>query len=236
MAPLGQISRRADLAAGVGQAALAGVGHAVDVVLARVARELDDVDQRRLVVGLGDGRVGEAVGEALALVDALQGQSHGQADALLHDRALQEDRLAVGGDVAGDDLVRQVANLATGGLLVVVLHVVGDLGHVGEHVAANLGQVGVHATHGIGHRCPSPGCGHVRAGASPSEGAWFPTSIAQRGDCGVRVSANAGGGATPSRHSRPSRPARPSRLPRGYVHRAHRVCTPSDFGRLRLRR
>ena len=147
----------ADLAAGVRQAALAGVGHAVDVVVARVAGKLDDVDQGRLVVGLGDGGVGEAVGEALALVHALERQAHGQADALLHDRALQEDRLAVGGNVAGDDLVREVADLATGGLLVVLGHVVGDLGHVGEHVATDLGQVGVDAAHGIGHGCPSPG-------------------------------------------------------------------------------
>ena len=170
----------ADLAAGVGEAALAAVGHAVGVVRARVARELDDVDERRLVVGLGHGGLREALGEALAVVDALQRQAHGEADALLDDGALEEDRLAVGGDVAGDDLVREVTELAAGGLLVVLPHVVGDLCHAGEHVAADLGQVGVHATHGVGHRCPSPGWCHTEPAPSPQR-AQASSSIAQRG-------------------------------------------------------
>ena len=65
----------ADLAAGVRKAALAHVGNAVDVVLAGVAGKLDDVDEGRLVVGLGLCRLGEAVGELLGAVDALQRQA-----------------------------------------------------------------------------------------------------------------------------------------------------------------
>jgi hypothetical protein len=40
-----------DLAARVSEAALAGTRHAIDVVLARIARKLNYVDQRRLIVG-----------------------------------------------------------------------------------------------------------------------------------------------------------------------------------------
>ena len=138
----------ADLAAGVRKAALAHVGHAVDVVLAGVAGELDDVDEGRLVVGLGLCRLGEAVGELLGTVNALQWETQREADALAHDGALEKDALAIGGNVAGNDLVRQLVEL----LRLVFPALVRNLRHLAEDIAPDLGQVGVHATHGVSHR------------------------------------------------------------------------------------
>ena len=146
----------ADLAAGVREAALAGVAHLVDVVLAGVAGELDDVDQRRLVVGLGNRGVDDAVGHALRLVDALQRQAHGQANALRHDGALEEDGLAVGRDLAGDDLVGQALEISLGVLPLLV----GDAGDAREDLSANLGKVGVDTAHSARHVKPLSGwCG-----------------------------------------------------------------------------
>ena len=68
---------RADLATRMGQAALASARHhAIDVVLASVARELDDVDKRRLIVRLGLCSLGNAIGELSRLVHALKRQAH----------------------------------------------------------------------------------------------------------------------------------------------------------------
>ena len=44
------------------------------------------------------------------LVHALQRQAHGQTDALAHDGALDQHALAVGSDIARDDLVRKVVD------------------------------------------------------------------------------------------------------------------------------
>ena len=67
---------RADLAARVSQAALARIAHLVRILLASVAGELDDVDQRRLVVGLRLGGIGHALGQLRGLVHTLQRQAH----------------------------------------------------------------------------------------------------------------------------------------------------------------
>ena len=136
------------LAAGVRQAALAHVGHAIDVVLAGVAGKLDDVDERRLVIGLGLCRLSKAVGELLGTVDALQGKAQREADALAHDGALEKYALAVGRNVAGNNLVRELVEL----LRLVFPTLVRDLRYLAEDIAPNLGQVGVHATHGVSHR------------------------------------------------------------------------------------
>ena len=138
----------ADLAAGVREAALAHVGHAVDVVLAGVAGKLDDVDEGRLVVGLGLCRLGKAVRELLGAIDALQRQAQRKADALAHDGALEKHALAVGGNVTRDDLVGQLVEL----LRLVVAALVGDLRDLAKDVAPDFRQVGVHATHGVSHR------------------------------------------------------------------------------------
>ena len=147
----------ADLAAGMRHAALAGVAHTVDVVLPRVAGEVDDVDQRRLVVGLGLGRLGHALGEHRGLVHALQRQAHRKADALAHDGALDEDALTVGGHVARDDLVGQVVDPAVvvgvddAVAVDVDAALVGDARDLFENGAPNLGEVGVNPAHGVAH-------------------------------------------------------------------------------------
>ena len=151
----------ADLAAGMRHAALAGIAHAVDVVLAGVAGEADDVDQRRLVVGLRFGRLRHALGEHGGLVHALQRKAHRQADALTHDRALDEDALAIGGHVARDDLVGQVVDptVVVGVDDTVAVDIdaalVGDARDLFEDGAPDLGEVGVNPAHGVAHiPCP----------------------------------------------------------------------------------
>ena len=138
----------ADLAAGVRKAALAHIGNAVDVVLAGVAGKLDDVDEGRLVVGLGLRGLGKAVGELLGAVDALQRQAQRKADALAHDGALEKHALAVGGNVTRDNLVGQLVEL----FCLVVATLVGNLRDLAKDVAPDLRQVGIHATHGVSHR------------------------------------------------------------------------------------
>ena len=147
----------ADLAAGMRHAALARIAHAVDVVLAGVAREADDVDQRRLVIGLGLRGLGHALGKHRGLIDTLQGQAHRQADALAHDGALDEHALAVRRDIARNDLVGQVVDPA---VIIGIDHtvaidvdaaLVGDARDLFEDGTTNLGDVRVHTSHGVAH-------------------------------------------------------------------------------------
>ena len=145
MAPLGQS------AAGMGKTALASVTHAVDVVLACVAGEVDDVDERRLVIRLRLRGLGDALRKLRGLIDALQRKAHRQADALAHDGALQKDALAIGGDVALDDLVWQLVDPG----VVLLLAFVSEASDLLEHGPADLRHVGVDAAHGIAHGfCP----------------------------------------------------------------------------------
>ena len=132
------------------EAALAGAGHdAIDVVLAGVASELNDVDQRRLIVGLGHCGLLEALRHALRTIEVLEREAHGEADALLNDGALEEDGLAIRRHVAGDDLIGQVAEVARDGveplLRVLATGVICDLRHLGEDPTTDLGQICIHA-------------------------------------------------------------------------------------------
>ena len=59
-----------DLATRVRKAALAHVGNHVHVVLAGVAGELYDIDERRVVVGIGNGGIGKTFAHANRAIDA----------------------------------------------------------------------------------------------------------------------------------------------------------------------
>src|SRR5699024_3011412 len=100
----------AHLHAGVGQAALAQVRDLDHLFGATVAGELDDVDQRGVVVLVGDVGVLQDRDHAVVLVHAAGGQADGQADALLNDGPLQEDVLAKFALLAGDDLIGDAAH------------------------------------------------------------------------------------------------------------------------------
>src|SRR5699024_7316943 len=84
----------ADFLAGMRQAALAHIGDLDDLFRAAVAGELDDVDQRRLVVLVRNDAFLQTFAGGDALVNGAQGEAHGQADALRDDGSLQEDAAA----------------------------------------------------------------------------------------------------------------------------------------------
>ena len=73
---------RADLLTGVSKAALAHGRDLDDLLRAGVAGKLDNVDQRRLVVLVGDDAVLQTLAGRDALVQRTQGHTHGQTDAL----------------------------------------------------------------------------------------------------------------------------------------------------------
>ena len=148
----------ADLAARMRKAALARIGHFVHVVLACVARELDDVDQRRIIVRVGDGGIREALAHANRTVNALLVQAHRKTNSLLDDRALEEDALAVGRNLTRHDLVRQLLEMGVEvgvGPAGIIRRLVYDLGDLGKDATTNVCQIGVDTAHGIGHVHPS---------------------------------------------------------------------------------
>ena len=173
------------LAAGVRETALAHVGDLVHVVLAGIAGELDDVDERWLVVRhVVDLRVVEAVRDALRPIHALQRQAHGQANALADDGTLQEDALAVGGDVARKDLegqlVEGIVDVGIGHGRVLA-RLVADLRYLAKHIATDFRKVGVDPPHGARHgACPLTCTGQQAPRHFPSPH-YGPTPRAWRG-------------------------------------------------------
>ena len=118
-----------------GQAALAGVGDLIVGVGTGVAGVFDDVDQRRIVVFLGNGAFLHTVGQQRMLGHIPQGKAHGQADPLAHNGPLQEDGLPDGAHLAGHQLIGQ---LLQPGIIVPAL--IGQLRHLGEHLLAHVGD------------------------------------------------------------------------------------------------
>src|SRR5699024_7638912 len=95
----------ADFLAGMSKAALAHGGDLDDLFRALVAGELDDVDQRRLIVLVRDHAMFQIVRSGNTLVQRTQRKSHGKTDTLGDNGSLQEDAAAQLADLAGNDLV-----------------------------------------------------------------------------------------------------------------------------------
>ena len=144
----------ADLVAGMGQAALAGAGHAIDVVGTGIAGKADDVDERRLIVGIGDGGLLESLRHACGAAHALKRHAHSQAHALAHDGALEEDALAVGTHVTRANIVGNLIKQVVEWHLLVargVAKLIEDARDFLENLATDARDVGIDASHGIGH-------------------------------------------------------------------------------------
>ena len=122
----------ADLLTGGGQTVLAVLRHPVLICRAGVTGIGNNVNQRRLVILLGNGGGVHALGHQAAGLDGADGQTHGKPHPLSGDGAFQENRLPVQGLIAGDDLEGQVLRLG------VVAAVVGHAGDLGEYVFANV--------------------------------------------------------------------------------------------------
>ena len=145
--PAGTVYVDGALGAGVltvaGQAALAGIGDLVVGGGAGVAGVLDDVDQRRVVVFLGDSAFLHAFGQNGMLRHGAQGQAHGKADTLTHDGALQKDGIAVVAHLSWYDLIGQLLHTP------VIAALVGQLGHLGKDALAHIGDGAFEISHRV---------------------------------------------------------------------------------------
>ena len=138
---------RADLLAGVRQAALAHGRDLDDLLRAGVAGKLDNIDQRRLVVLVCNDAVLQALAGGHALIQRTQGHAHGQTDALGDDGSLQEDAAAQRFFLTGNDLEGQLTHqLFVVGKLV---DLIGHAGNLSEHLATDIRYGGVNASHVI---------------------------------------------------------------------------------------
>ena len=123
------------------KAALTQVGNFDQLFGAAVAGKLDHVDQRGIIVLIGDGGVLQTGDNAVVLVHAAGGQTHSQTHALLNDGALQEDVLAQLALLTGDDGVGDLAHQVVGLLALDVG--VSHAGDLGKHLAADLDDRGI---------------------------------------------------------------------------------------------
>ena len=120
----------ADFVAVVRQAALAAFSHVVTVGGASVTGVADDVHQGGIIVLFGNGALIDTVGQTGVLGNRAQRQAHSQTQALADNGALQEDGLAILGQLAGSDLVGQVLDTA------VVAALIGQTSDLGEDLLA----------------------------------------------------------------------------------------------------
>ena len=132
----------ADLLTGVGQTALAHVGHLHPLGGAGVAGKGNNVDQRGIVVLLRHQAVLQVGVRGLVLAHVPQGQTDGQPDALADHSPLHQDVLAVLGHLAGDDFVGQLPN-GFG----VVAPLKGHPGYLGKDLAPDIVDKGMDTAH-----------------------------------------------------------------------------------------
>ena len=92
----------------------------------------NNVNQRRLVILLGNGGGVHALGHQAAGLDGADGQTHGKPHPLSGDGAFQENRLPVQGLVAGDDLEGQILRPF------ISVAAVGHAGNFGKHLLTNI--------------------------------------------------------------------------------------------------
>ena len=121
-----------DPLAGSCQTVLTVLRHPVLVGGAGVAGVGNDVDQRRLVILLGNGRLIHSVGNQCPLLNALQAQTHSEPHPFSRNGAFQENRLPVHGLVAGDDPEGQILRP------LIAVAAVGHAGDLGKYLFANI--------------------------------------------------------------------------------------------------
>ena len=149
----GDRALRADLDARTRHAALTHIGHADLIFRAGVAGELNDVDERRGVVGLLLGRRVDVVGQRRMLGRTAARQTHRQTQALAYDRAFEKNILTVLCDLARHNVIRQRLDAAVGRPLGMVRHT-RDLG---KNTVSNVSNSSFHASHEIiSSLCVSP--------------------------------------------------------------------------------
>ena len=107
-----------------------------------MARVGDNVDERRLIVLLGNGRMVHTVRHQGTGLDRTQGKTHGKADALAGNGSLKENGFTVQRAVARHDNIRKILDLR------IVTALVGHSGHLGEYLFTNVCNQRRNSTHG----------------------------------------------------------------------------------------
>ena len=130
----------ADALAGGGQTALTEICDLIPLRRTGVTGIRNDVDERRFIILLRDGRVIHALGQQCAGLHGPEGQPHRQPYPFTRDRALEKYGFPVQWAVAGDDVVRNVLHLC----------IVAGIGHPGDlskDLFTNIGDQGRDAAH-----------------------------------------------------------------------------------------
>ena len=107
-----------------------------------IAGEFNHVDERLFVVALGGERRLDPVGHLGVVREPLHGQTHREAEPLADHGALEEDTVAVGADLSGDELKRQPLQLVG-----IVAALIGEAGDGSEHLLADAGFSGLESFH-----------------------------------------------------------------------------------------
>ena len=113
------------------------------IFLAGMACELDNIDQRRRVVGLLSGRGFDVIRERRMLGRTAARQTHRQTQAFANDSALEENIIADVANLTRHDIVRQCFDTAVGRPLGMVRHT----GNLGENAVADLLNTGFYTSH-----------------------------------------------------------------------------------------
>ena len=124
------------------QAALAHIGDPDLLGRAGVTGKVDDVDQRGLIVLLGNGALLDVGAGGSVLVNLTQRQADGQTETLADNGALQEDILTVAGYLAGNDFIGQMLDR-----LGVIAALKGQAGNFGKDLTPDIVDKGVDSPH-----------------------------------------------------------------------------------------
>ena len=101
----------------------------------------NDINERRLIVLLGNGGVVHTLGDQAPGLDGTDGQAHGKAHPLTGNGPLQENGFPVQRLVAGDDHIGQILRLG------IVAVGVGHSGHLGKDLLADVCDQGRNSSH-----------------------------------------------------------------------------------------
>ena len=124
---------RTHLSTLMGQAPLAAVRYDDLLLWAGIACELDDVDQRIIIILFCDRTFFNAIRQCGLFLHCTQRKSDSQTQTLSDDRTLQEDAVAIACLVSWQDLVRKLLDL-----LCVIAAFIGESCNLSKDLSANI--------------------------------------------------------------------------------------------------
>ena len=130
-----------DLLAGGSQAVLAVLRHPILIGGAGMAGIGNNVDQRRLIIALGNGRLIHTLGHQASGLNGADGQAHGKPHPLTCNGSLQKYGFPMQGLIPGHDDVGQILCLG------VVGTGIGHAGDLGKYLFTDVGDQGRDSSH-----------------------------------------------------------------------------------------